>query len=149
MDIVQEDEIAEIKATAATPEELSWIEFQLKEKQAALSRLENTAKYLSGLSSVTLTIILGPNNEIFRSLTHSITLKAGIISWLISILCTLVVLFPFRYRYANNSVDSIRRLHKKMAGLKFIFLLLGCLFYIAGICLVAFIFITNQASVTK
>lgn len=135
----QQEEIPVIRATTSTPEELSWIEHQRKENQAALSRLEETAKYLSGLSSLSLTIMLAPYNEILKEFRTVTTLKVGIVCWLISILFTLAVVFPYRYRYISNSAGSIRNVNSRIAGLKFIFLLIGTVFYLAGISIVAYI----------
>lgn len=135
------ENIPEIKATPATVEEKSWIEYQRSESQGTLKRLEDTAKYLSGLSSISLTVILGPNHEIFTTLHHSNWLKAGIISWLLSILFTLAVVFPFRYRYIGNSSNSIRRMHRSIAKLKFVFLLLGAILYLTGISFLAWLYL--------
>jgi hypothetical protein len=134
------EELPEIKAVPATSEEKSWIDYQRTESQGTLKRLEETAKYLSGLSSISLTIILGPNHEIFKSLHNSGWLKVGIFSWLVSILLTLAVVFPFRYRYIGNSFSSIRNMHRKIARLKFVFLILGALLYLVGISVLAWLY---------
>lgn len=133
------EELPEIKADPASAEEKSWIEYQRTESQGTLKRLEETAKYLSGLSSISLTIILGPDREIFKALHHSGWLKAGIISWLISILLTLAVVFPFRYGYIGNSYTSIRNMHRKIAKLKFVFLIGGAVLYMVGISILAWL----------
>lgn len=137
----QKEDIPAIKAIPATSEEKSWIEYQRSESQGTLKRLEDTAKYLSGLSSISLTIVLGPDHEIFKTLHHSNWLKAGIISWLLSILFTLAVVFPFRYGYIANSSGSIRGMHRKIARLKFVFLILGSILYLAGISLLAYLYL--------
>jgi hypothetical protein len=135
------EEITVIQATTSTREDLNWIEYQTKEKQETLKRLEETAKYLSGLSSVSLAIMVGPNNEVFKQLNHSFLLKLGIISWLVSILFTLAVLFPFRYKYSGNSAQSIRYMVKRTAGVKYALLIGGTFFYLAGICITVFLYI--------
>ena len=143
----QKEDIPEVKAVPATSEEKSWIEYQRSESQGTLKRLEETAKYLSGLSSISLTIILGPNHDIFKTLQNTSLLKAGMISWLLSILFTLVVVFPFRYRYIGNSFSSIRHTHQKIARLKFAFLILGAILYLTGISLVVYLYLFFQAPV--
>lgn len=143
----QKEDIPEVRAVPATAEEKSWIEHQRTESQETLKRLEETAKYLSGLSSISLTIMLGPNAEIFKTLHNSSLLKAGVISWLLSILFTLVVVFPFRYQYISNSFSSIRNTHRKIARLKFTFLILGSILYLIGISLVAYLYLLSQATI--
>jgi uncharacterized membrane protein len=143
----QKEDIPEVRAVPATAEEKSWIEHQRIESQGTLKRLEETAKYLSGLSSISLTIMLGPNAEIFKTLQNSGLLKAGVISWLLSILFTLVVVFPFRYQYISNSFSSIKNTHQKIARLKFTFLILGSILYLIGISLVAYLYLFFQPPV--
>jgi predicted membrane channel-forming protein YqfA (hemolysin III family) len=127
-----------IQATPATSEETSWIEHQRKEQQEAPRRLEETAKYLSGLSAISLTIMLGPYSETLKTFRTTAGLKLGIVCWLISIVCTLAVVFPFRYRYIGNSESSVRNVHRKITKVKFTLLLTGALFYLTGISIVAY-----------
>ena len=143
----QNEDIPEIKAVPATTEEKSWIEYQRNESQGTLKRLEETAKYLSGLSSISLTIILGPDHEIFKTLHNSNLLKTGIVCWLLSILFTLAVVFPFRYRYIGNSFSSIRSTHQRIARFKFAFLILGSILYLTGISLLAWLYLFPQVTI--
>lgn len=142
----QKEDLPEIKAVPSTDEEKSWIEYQRNENQGSLKRLEETAKYLTGLSSISLTIILGPNHDIFKSLQNVSLLKAGMFCWLFSILLTLAVVFPFRYKYINNSFSSIKGTHQKISRIKFTCLVLGAILYLAGISLMAYLFLFGQAS---
>jgi len=137
----QTEDLFEIKAVPTTTEDKSWIEYYRSESQGTLKRLEESAKYLSGLSSISLTIILGPNHDIFTTQHNSMLLKAGIISWLLSIIFSLIVVFPFRYQYVSNSITSIKQMHKKKARLKFVFLLLGSVLFLTGISLVACLYL--------
>jgi hypothetical protein len=144
---MQTEDIPEIKAVPTTIEDKSWIEHYRSESQGTLKRLEETAKYLSGLSSISLTIILGPNHDIFKVLQNSLLLKAGIISWLLSIIFSLVVVFPFRYRYVTNSITSIKKTQEKKARLKFRFLILASVLFLTGISLIACLYLFVQAPV--
>ena len=143
MNTPNQEEIIEIRATAITQEELNWIEYQAKEKQETLKRYEETAKYLSGLSTITLTILTGPNNDSFKVISQLLLLKIGIVCWLASIACTLAVLFPFRYAYLKNSAQSIKTTYAKTARVKFILLLLGTLFYLAGVTITVYLYLFN------
>ena len=143
----QMEDIPEIRSVPTTTEDKSWIEHYRTESQGTLKRLEETAKYLSGLSSISLTLMLGPNHDIFKALHNSLLLKAGIISWLLSIIFSLVVVFPFRYRYVTNSITSIKQTQAKKARLKFRFLILASILFLAGISLVACLFLFVQVPV--
>jgi len=141
MDTPNSEEIIEIHATAVTQEELSWIQYQAKEKQETLKRYEETAKYLSGLSTITLTILTGPNSESFKVISQLLLLKTGIVCWLVSIACTLAVLFPFRYTYIKNSAQSIKDTFAKTGRVKYVLLLLGTLFYLAGVTITVYLYL--------
>jgi hypothetical protein len=145
----QQEDVIQIKAVPASAEEKSWIEHYRTESQGAMKRLEETAKYISGLSSVSLTLMLGPNKEVFSTLHSPVLLKAGIVSWLLSILLTLAVVFPFRYRFVSNSYSSIKRTHSRIIRVKFIFLILGSLLFLAGLSLIAWIFLFSPLPVKQ
>jgi hypothetical protein len=147
--IQQEEDIIEIKAVPATGEEKSWLDHQRMESQGTLKRLEETAKYLSGLSSLSLTVMLGPNRDLFASLHDSVLLKAGIISWLASVFLTLMVVFPFRYSYISNSYTSIRHINNRIARFKFLVLVSGALLFVAGLCLIACLFLFSPVPVKQ
>jgi hypothetical protein len=135
------EQIIELQATAVTRDELNWIEYQDREKQETLKRYEETAKYLSGLSTITLTILAGPNNDSFKFISQLFLLKTGIVCWLASIVCTLAVLFPFRYTYIKNSARSIKEKYAKTARVKYVLLFLGTLFYLVGVIITVYLYL--------
>lgn len=132
----EEEELPRIKATISTEAELSWVEHQRKEKQDTPRRLEDMAKFLSGLFSISLIIILSPYSEVLKANKTSGSLQLGIICWLASLFLTLLVVFPFRYRYTSNSETSILEMHNKIVRNKFLCLLAGTLLFLTGMCLV-------------
>jgi hypothetical protein len=140
----QPEDSIPIQATPTRPTDTSWIEFQRKEKQETIKRLEEAAKYLSGISSLSLSVVLGVNRDALKELSNDFELKGGICCWLLSIVLTLVVVFPFRYRYAENSADSIRAMHKKISHTKFLLLIVGALLYIAGISMMTYLYLFRQ-----
>lgn len=146
---VHKEEVIETKASPAAPADTAWIEFQQKEKQDTLKRLEEAAKYLSGLASVCLSIILGVNKDALAQLSDSAGMKAGIVSWLASILLTLAVVFPFPYSYVENSADSIRKMNADIGRIKFILLIAGAALFVTGIAIVSWYYLCCQAPVPK
>jgi len=145
----QATEPIHIQATPARPADSSWIDYQQKEKQESIKRLEETAKYLSGLSSLSLSIIVAVNGEALKQMIRSTpgsyevegSLKSSVVCWLLSILLTLAVVFPFRYKYVENSADSIRVMNNRISQVKFWLLVLGALLYIIGISRVTYIYL--------
>lgn len=132
----EQEEMTPIKATASTTEEISWIEYQRTENQAAPHRLEEAAKYLSGLSSISLTIMLGPYSDLFKEYKDVVGLKIGVVCWLISIVLTLAVVFPFPWQYIRNSENSIRKMNGRITKVKFTSLLIGSVCYLLGIIII-------------
>lgn len=135
------EKVEEIQATVPTQEELQWIDFQLREKQDTLKRLEETAKFLSGLSTLSLALLAGPNSEEFKAVSNLLLIKIGIISWLASIVFTLIVLFPFRYKYARNSASSIKKVHTRVVGVKYAMLIVAAAFYLIGIWITVYFYL--------
>lgn len=130
-----------IQATTVTAADKSWLDWQQKEKQETVKRLEDTAKFLAGVSSLSLSILLGVNREALKSISNEGGMKFALCCWLLSIVLTLIVVFPFPYKYVSNSADSIRTLYKRISNTKFILILLGALFYLTGLSLMVFFYL--------
>jgi ABC-type molybdate transport system permease subunit len=139
-----EQEPIKIAATPVSAEDASWLEHQRKERQETVKRLEEAAKYLSGLASVCLTILLGPNKDVFSQFNHSPLLRTGVLCWLGAVLLTLTVVFPFPYRYVQNSASDIRRATRKVARIKYALLILGALLFLVGISMLALLYLGLQ-----
>jgi hypothetical protein len=140
------DDIIPIQGTTITTTDKSWLEWQQKEKQETVKRLEDTAKYLSGISSLSLSILLGVNREALKLFSNTIGLKIALCCWLLSIVLTLIVVFPFPYKYASNSADSIRALYKRIGQTKFLLLILGTLLYLIGLSMMVYFYLYRQAT---
>ncbi|SIO46034.1 hypothetical protein [Chitinophaga niabensis] len=138
-------DIISIQATAATTTDKSWLDWQQKEKQETVKRLEDTAKFLSGISSLSLSILLGVNREALKHFSNSTGLKIALCCWLLSVVFTLIVVFPFRYKYASNSADAIRALYQRISQTKFLLLVLGTLLYLAGLSMMVYFYLYRQA----
>lgn len=135
------EEIIQIQATAVTPADKSWLDWQQKEKQETVKRLEDTARFLSGTSSLSLSILLGVNRDILKHLSNDAGLKMALCCWLLSVILTLIVVFPFRYQYASNSADDIRALYQRIGKTKFILLISGALLYLAGLSIIVYFYL--------
>ena len=138
------EDIIPIRAAPVTPTDKSWLEWQQKEKQETVKRLEDTAKFLSGISSLSLSILLGVNREALKHFSNTIGLKIALCCWLSSVVLTLIVVFPFRYKYASNSADAIRSMYQRIGQTKFLLLILGTLLYLAGLSMMAYFYISSS-----
>jgi hypothetical protein len=140
------ENIVPIQATTVTAADKSWLEWQQKEKQESVKRLEDTAKFLSGISSLSLSILLGVNREALKQSSNNVGMKVALCCWLLSVVLTLIVVFPFRYKYASNSADSIRALFKRISHTKFLLLIFGALLYLAGLSIMVYLYLYRQAA---
>ena len=140
------DDILQIQATAVTTTDKAWLEWQQKEKQETVKRLEDTAKFLSGISSLSLSILLGVNRDVLKHVSNDTVLKIALCCWLSSVVVILIVVFPFRYKYASNSADAIRGLYQRIAQTKFLLLILGTLLYVAGLSIIVYLYLYRQAA---
>ncbi len=127
-----------LQTKPADPDTEKWHDFQLKEQQETPKRLEDTAKTLTGIISITLTLFLSVLKSDFYHSSGGIT-NWAIILWLIALLISFIACFPFRYRYAKDSTFGFRKAHKKVIQIKYLLLIISTVCY-----LVALIFLTVQ-----
>ena len=132
-----------LKGSALTPEEQSWHEYSRKSHQEVPQRLEEAAKYLSGMISISFTIFLTVNKDGFKGLESNwkITLAVGL--WLSSLIATFIVLFPLRYNYSKDSAESIEKMVGSVIAYKYIALIIASVFFIAALCLLSWAYLAN------
>lgn len=82
-----------IPAKPAPPGVAEWHEYLRKQKEESPQRLEEAAKFLSGMVAITLSIVA---TTIDKQLALNATLtKACLICWLLSLVLAFLVVFPF------------------------------------------------------
>jgi hypothetical protein len=130
-----------IQGAKASPQAKSWREYQLKARQETPARIEDAAKYLAGMISISLSVILDFNAEMLKSAAKSPLLGAALIIWLLSLLCSFIVLFPTPYRYVGDSAESIERMHGRVIRYKYAWLITGALLFLAALCIVTAVYL--------
>lgn len=120
-----------IKATKATPEEKAWLAYQQKVEEETPKRLEEVAKFLSGIFSIVLTIFLIGDKELIQGLDQTTT-KYISGAWLLSLLMVLLVLFPRGYRLNKDSAESIQKSHRKAVNWKYACLIIATGLFFSG-----------------
>ena len=118
----KQKEASPLSAKKATPEDQSWLEHSWKNQQEEPSRLEDAAKFLAGMISISLTIFLKINQDGAVSIAKYEGTSWIVVSWLLSLIFSFAVLYPFSYRFAPNSVDSIKKMHQRVVRTKQILL---------------------------
>lgn len=135
-------EILQAEATPLQPEDKAWLEYYAEEQRKTPARLEEAARYLTGIISICLTIFIDkkPPNLAWWAI-DGLTLAS--VFWLAAAVMTCIVMFPMRYRYHEASPDSIRGLHEKIVRLKYRLLVAGALLFVAGMFIALYIFLCS------
>jgi hypothetical protein len=97
---------------SATPETKAWRAFMLEQEQKTPERLEDVAKALSGMVSITLAIFLTIGRQEFEN-SPDVTIAIALIIWLVSLILSFLVVFPFPYSYSKQSAKTFINTHKR------------------------------------
>ena len=117
------------------PDTQSWREHMWKETQQTPNRLEDTAKFLAAMISISLSLFLAVDKT---ALTDSGgPAKISIALWLLSLIAAFLVLFPWRYKYSSVSVASMKEAHARIVRHKYGLLALSSVLFLAALSLLA------------
>ena len=110
-----------IQTQVAGEEQKSWHKYRRDARQGEPGRLEDAAKFLSGMISISLTIFLSADKAVFQGQSKGLL---GIVAllWLCSLLLAFMVLFPRPYRTNKNSAEAIEKAHNQVVRWKTAFL---------------------------
>lgn len=122
------------------PDTRSCYEHIWKTQQETAARLEEAAKFLSGVISLTLTLFLTVGKDSFENVRLKGWAGIALGMWLVSLVACLCVIFPRRYRYCGISVDSFKQAHAKIVKVKYTILVIGVLLFLFALAILAWIF---------
>ena len=98
----------ELQGIPAPPETKSWFEYSWKLDQEMPNRFEDAAKFLVTIISLTLTIIFTAVDKLKVIVIHPIFLFFVMLFWLVALLFAFLVLFPQKYKFYSQSIESIK-----------------------------------------
>ena len=120
-----------IQGKRPAPDTQSWREHMWKEKQQTPNRLEDAAKFLATMISISLSLFLTVGKS---TLTDSGgPAKLSIALWLLSLIAAFLVLFPWRYKYSSVSVASMKEAHARIVRYKYGLLALSSVLFLAAL----------------
>jgi len=122
----------------------SWYEHIWKTQQETPARLEEAAKFLSGVISITLTLFLTVGKDSFENVRLKGWAGAAAGMWLLSLVACLFVIFPRRYGYCDISVDDIKRMHRKIIKRKYAILVIGVLLFLIALAILTWLFFDTR-----
>ena len=122
-----------IQGERPDPDTESWYEYTWKTQQETPARLEECAKFLNGVIAITLTLFLTAGKDSFESQQLSGWAGTALGLWLISLVLCILVLFPWHYRFRDDSVESIKEMHKRIVRAKYGMLAAGMLLFLTAL----------------
>lgn len=132
---------APLQAQSAPPtgEDLNWLTLAREDQRSTPTRLEETAKYLAAIISLSLTIFIDKRPATLQPWTQSVLAVASVL-WILSALLSFFVLFPWRYHYTADSPSDIRRAYRKVISVKMTLLAVSVAFYLVALSIGVFAF---------
>ena len=121
-----------LTSRATTEAEKAWLAHYAEEQRKTPARLEEVAKYLAGIISISLTIFIDKRPPNLQIWTQG-TLTTAAVFWMLSAFLSFIVLFPWWYRYHAQSPDSIEQMHQRLVRVKFILLIASVVFYLVAL----------------
>ncbi len=135
----------EIQATPAPPDTKSWLEYSWKLQQDNPNRFEDAAKFLATIISLSLTIIITAIDKLKLILIQPIWLFVVLVFWLAALLFAFLVLFPEKYRFHSQSVESIKLAQTKIVQTKQRRFIISAVLYFIPFVLLAFLYLISIA----
>jgi hypothetical protein len=141
------DDLKTIKSEPPSPDTKSWYDYIYKAEQETPNRIEDAAKFLATMISVSLSIFLAIGKSGFEKYADSFPVKLSVVMWIASLLLSFIVLYPQKYRYSGESVESIKEMHRKIIRRKRFLLTASLLLFLTALCTLAYHFFLQPLSV--
>ncbi len=129
-----------VESKVNEPDTQSWYDYIWQAEQETPNRLEDAAKQLATMISLSLAIFLAVGENYFKNIRGNGWLIMALVLWLLSLLFSFWVLSPYPYRYAGRSVQSIKAMHQKIVQKKYRLLLASFTLYLAALIILSLFF---------
>ncbi len=96
---MNEEKPKRVIAKPLEPAETSWLEHLWKTEQEIPNRIEDAAKFLATMVSISFSVFLALGKERITD-TIDPEIQAAMVVWIVSLFFSFLVLFPFRYKIA-------------------------------------------------
>lgn len=135
-----------VKARPAPPEAEKWHDYLRRQKEESPQRLEEAAKFLSGMIAITLSIVATAIEKLL-AMNAALT-KWCLVTWLLSLVAAFLVVFPIPYKIVKDSSESIATMHRKSVVFKYTLLVVSMILFIAALVMLLVIFTSNSTATT-
>ena len=109
---IHQQQPLQVQAKPAPKSAEEWHAYGLRSQQEEVGRLEDAAKFLAGMSSISFTIFIKSSPEFMATLPKVLQGVVALI-WFLSLIASFWVLFPQKYRYHHQSAESIQKMHQR------------------------------------
>ncbi len=116
------------------PDSEDWYKHIGEEEHKTHERLEKTAQFLSSMIAISLTVFLTVTRS-GDTLMACWAVKVALLAWLSSLILAFLVLFPFRYRFIEGSVKSIKLAHAPIVRAKWVLLIISSSLFFGALCI--------------
>ena len=132
-------EIPELSGSKSDKFASNWHSHGLNRHLETPKRLEEAAKFLSGMISISLTIFLIGGKDFLKNNETFILIIGS--AWLLSLIFSFLVLFPRKYKFYKNSAEDIARSHDKIVKYKYCLLVISVILFFIAVLLLFLLFI--------
>jgi hypothetical protein len=137
----QEMKEIEVKGQPAPPDTKSWFEYSWKLQQGVPERLEDAAKFLAVMISLSLTIISTALGQFREIVFPPVFIFIGLMLWLAALFFAFMVLFPRKYRFHSMSMESIKSTHARIIRKKQVSLFIAVVLYFIPFVMLAVLYL--------
>ncbi len=121
-----------IQSRPTDPALEKWHEHLQQQQKETPARLEDAAKALTGIISITLAIFLSVGKDSFAN-SPGLAVQAALVLWLVSLLAAFAVVFPLPYKIkSGNTADFIKK-HKSIVNTKYTLLVISVVFFLVAL----------------
>jgi hypothetical protein len=137
----QEMKEIEVEGQPAPPDTKSWFEYSWKLQQGVPERLEDAAKFLAIMISLSLTIISTALGQLKAVVVQPVFIFIGLMLWLAALFFAFMVLFPRKYRFHSMSMESIKKTHALIIRTKQVRLFVAVVLYFIPFVILAVLYL--------
>ena len=134
----------EVEGQPAPPDTKSWFEYSWKLQQGVPERLEDAAKFLAVMISLSLTIISTALDQFKEKVFPPVFISIGLMLWLAALFFAFLVLFPRKYRFHSMSVESIKKTHALIICTKQVRLFIAVVLYFIPFVMLAVLYVLSS-----
>jgi glucan phosphoethanolaminetransferase (alkaline phosphatase superfamily) len=120
-----------IKAKPATPANEQWLAYLQEQQEQTPLRLEEAAKFLSGMIAICLSIV---TTTLDKQLVKAPCLTTlCMVTWLLSLCAAFLVIFPKKYNLVKNAPETIEKAHHQSVQWKYTCLIISVILFVAAL----------------